>query len=100
MQKAWLSMDGHGAEGQWLDSFTTKDCIWSSVDAGVYEDLLPQGRVSMNINKNKKNVKVDQDNFALKGILNHLIMEYWKITFAIFSSRQRVFPSELLKLPL
>ena len=32
-------------------------------------------------------------------ILNHLTMEYWKITGAIFPSRQSIFPSELLKLP-
>ena len=32
-------------------------------------------------------------------IFNHLTMEYWKITVAIFPSRQSVFPSELLKLP-
>ena len=33
------------------------------------------------------------------SILNHLTMEYWKLTVAIFPSRQSVFPSELLKLP-
>ena len=32
-------------------------------------------------------------------ILHHLTMEYWKITVAIFPSRQSIFPSELLKLP-
>ena len=32
-------------------------------------------------------------------ILNYLTMGYWKITVAIFPSRQSVFPSELLKLP-
>ena len=32
-------------------------------------------------------------------ILNHLTMENWKIIVAIFPSRSRIFPSELLKLP-
>ena len=32
-------------------------------------------------------------------ILNHLTMEYRKITVAIFPSRQSIFPSELLKMP-
>ena len=34
----------------------------------------------------------------VRSILNHLTIEYWKITVAIFPSRRRVFPSELLKL--
>ena len=37
--------------------------------------------------------------FIVYTILNHLTMEYWKITVAIFPSRPSKFPSELLKLP-
>ena len=36
---------------------------------------------------------------TLLVILSYLSMEYWKITVAIFPSRQSVFPSEFLKLP-
>ena len=61
---------------------------------------------SSHININKVEIfskYIDHVWYTLWGsslsILNHLTMEYWKITVAIFPSRQRVFSSELLKLP-
>ena len=37
--------------------------------------------------------------WGIQTILNHLTMEYWKITVTMFPSRQSLFPSELIKLP-